>query len=205
MICHSDQKMRYIIPILLFVFIGCTSDEEPRFSPKPRMYPYVELPTPQYSTVTEKSQCGFVFRKSDQAVVKDRKNFFGQKLSNECWFDLNYPRFDASFHFTYYPLGEEHNYDTLINESFRMVYEHSAIANAIDEQPIWEQGQEKGMAFTLKGPVASPYQFFLTDTAEHFLRGALYFNSKPNPDSIAPVLEYIRTDVDTFINSLQWQ
>ena len=86
-----------------------------------------------------------------------------------------------------------------------MVYEHSAIASAIDEQPLLSRGQEKGMVFNLKGPVASPYQFFLTDTSDHFLRGALYFNSRPNPDSIAPVLEYIRTDIDTLISSFKWE
>lgn len=86
-----------------------------------------------------------------------------------------------------------------------MVYEHSTIASSIDETPVYKEGKEAGMVFSLKGPVATPYQFFLTDTSDHFLRGALYFNSRPNPDSIAPVLEYIERDLDTVIMSVEWQ
>ena len=198
--------MRLIIPIFLFtLFIGCQSDESIGVSPKPRMYPFVELPAHQYEMVTEKSDCGFTFRKSVYAIINDRSTFFEEKLLNDCWFDLKYKDLNANVHFTYYPIGREHTYDALTNESFRMVYEHSSVASSIKEDPLLQDGRENGMSFYLRGPVASPYQFFLTDTTKHFLRAALYFDALPNPDSIAPVLNYILTDMDTLIKSLQWQ
>lgn len=197
--------MRILPIIILLCFIaGCQPGEDQAYSPKPRMYPYVDLPTPRYETVTDKSNCGFRFKKSVLSDVIDRKSFFDEELLNDCWFDLKYSDLNANVHFTYYPIGQEHSFDTLVNESFRMVYEHSAVASAINEEPFYYDGQERGMVFSLKGPVASPFQFFLTDSTTHFLRAALYFNSRPNPDSIAPVLEYIKIDLDTLIKSLDW-
>ena len=168
------------------------------------MYPMVDLPPHRYEASTEKSDCGFVFRKSVHSRIMDRTAFFDEKLQNDCWFDLRYPKLDANIHFTYYPIGKMHSYQDLASESFQMVYEHSAIATGIDEVPILQDGPQ-GMAFSLSGPVASPFQFYLSDTTEHFIRGALYFNTRPNPDSIAPVLDYILTDLDTLIKSFQWQ
>src|SRR5690606_7126144 len=91
MICHSKNRMRLIIPFLLFtLFIGCQSDEGTGISPKPRMYPYVKLPAHKYEMVTEKSDCGFTFHKSVYAIINDRSTFFDEDLQNDCWFDLKY-------------------------------------------------------------------------------------------------------------------
>jgi len=61
-----------------------------------------------------------------------------------------------------------------------------------------------GVVYDIEGAAASPMQFFLMDSTSHFLRGALYFNHRPNPDSIAPVLEFIRADVMQLSQSLIW-
>jgi len=169
------------------------------------MYPYVDLPEPKYEWVTDKTDCGFTFRKSIYTVIENRTTFFNDSLTHDCWFDLEYSALDARVHFTYYPVGATHPFQDLINESFQLVYEHSAMASAIDENPVFRDGREQGMTFELRGPVASPYQFFLSDTTDHFIRAALYFDSRPNPDSIAPILGYIRTDLDTLVKSFEWQ
>jgi len=59
------------------------------------------------------------------------------------------------------------------------------------------------MEFT--GRAASPLQFFLTDSTNHFLKASLYFNSKVNPDSIAPIAEFVKVDVAELINTLKWE
>ena len=55
------------------------------------------------------------------------------------------------------------------------------------------------------GPVASQLQFFLTDTAEqqHFFRGALYFYTEANTDSLAPVYDFMRKDVERMIKGMR--
>ena len=62
-----------------------------------------------------------------------------------------------------------------------------------------------GMAYDIKGSeAASPYQFYLTDSTQHFIRGALYFNFSPNNDSLKPVIDFLQKDVQEMIDSFEW-
>ena len=58
--------------------------------------------------------------------------------------------------------------------------------------------------YNLQGPVASPIQFFATDSCEHFLRGSLYLYHSPNPDSLQPSLAHIEKDIVHLIETLAW-
>jgi hypothetical protein len=52
--------------------------------------------------------------------------------------------------------------------------------------------------------VASPFQIVITDSVNHALRAALYFNSRPEADSMAPIIEFVKKDVMTILNSFEW-
>ena len=79
-------------------------------------------------------------------------------------------------------------------------------ATFIDEFPIKKQNGVNGMLFKVEGPAASPLQFFLTDSLgqKHFLRGALYFNTQARPDSLAPVLDFVKRDVEKMLETFEW-
>ena len=49
-----------------------------------------------------------------------------------------------------------------------------------------------------------PFQFFVTDSTTHFMRGSLYFNHAPNPDSVAPVLDRMEADVRRIMETIEW-
>jgi gliding motility-associated lipoprotein GldD len=53
--------------------------------------------------------------------------------------------------------------------------------------------------------VASAVQFFITDSTEHFLRGSLYFNCRPNRDSLNPVIDFLREDILHLIETTEWK
>ena len=53
--------------------------------------------------------------------------------------------------------------------------------------------------------VATPMQFYLTDSTKNFVRGALYFNFKPDNDSMQPVISFIRQDIDHMISTFEWK
>ena len=61
-----------------------------------------------------------------------------------------------------------------------------------------------GTRFLVEGDVASPCVFYLTDSTDNFLYGALYFDAPPNADSLAPVTERLRADIDRFAATLRW-
>ncbi|MEO0628777.1 MAG: hypothetical protein AAFY91_17410, partial [Bacteroidota bacterium] len=61
------------------------------------------------------------------------------------------------------------------------------------------------MAFDIEGEAASPFQFFVTDSTNHFVRGALYFNTQARPDSLAPVVAYVKEDIYKMLETFEWQ
>ena len=60
------------------------------------------------------------------------------------------------------------------------------------------------MLYDIKGNAASNFQFYLTDSTKNYIRGSLYFNNRPNEDSLKPYLAFIRSDMDTLVNSFKF-
>jgi gliding motility-associated lipoprotein GldD len=59
--------------------------------------------------------------------------------------------------------------------------------------------------FDIEGNTATNLNFYITDSMQHFLRGALYFNSQASADSTAPVFERMRKDVGHLIQTFRWK
>jgi gliding motility-associated lipoprotein GldD len=86
------------------------------------------------------------------------------------------------------------------------VKNHITKADAINEQLINDVGNRIfGILYDLKGNTASAVQFYVTDSVKHYLRGSLYFESEPNADSLAPVIDFFREDVIHLIETLKWK
>ncbi|HEY1061271.1 MAG TPA: gliding motility lipoprotein GldD, partial [Daejeonella sp.] len=62
-----------------------------------------------------------------------------------------------------------------------------------------------GIYYSIDGNTASSVQFFLTDSTKNYLRGALYFNEQPRLDSIQPVLDFVKKDIDQMIKTFKWR
>jgi hypothetical protein len=45
----------------------------------------------------------------------------------------------------------------------------------------------------------------MSDTTKNFIRGALYFDTTPNADSLRPVQDFLQQDILHLINSFQWK
>ncbi len=83
---------------------------------------------------------------------------------------------------------------------------HITRADAINEELIYNTDKRVfGILYDLKGNTATAVQFFVTDSINHFLRGSLYFSSEPNPDSLAPVIDFFRQDIAHMIETLKWE
>jgi gliding motility-associated lipoprotein GldD len=59
--------------------------------------------------------------------------------------------------------------------------------------------------FNVGGNAATAKQFFVSDTTTHFLRGALYFDTTPNADSLNIVNDFLQEDMNHMINTLRWK
>jgi gliding motility-associated lipoprotein GldD len=94
---------------------------------------------------------------------------------------------------------------TYVNFANDKVDEHKLKATAIDDQLILHpENKVFGTFFELQGDVASPFQFYLTDSTSKFISGVVYFNVRPNYDSLKPSLDYLKVDLLKMVNSFKW-
>ena len=160
----------------------------------------IALPDHAYKERTP--ECPFGFEISEHSRLQWTES---ENPDEKCWFGIVYPRYGAHVYITYKEIQGD-DLRTYIEESRTLVYEHQIKANRILMEEITrDSANVYGLTYDLGGEVASPYQFYLTDSTRHFLRGSLYFNSRPNPDSIAPVLDYVRKDMEHFAETLYWR
>ena len=117
---------------------------------------------------------------------------------------LRYPTLKASVFINYKKI--DNNLEKYISDTRSMTKKHLQVADEISER-MYENTQQNlyGMFYDLKGNVASQSQFYVTDSTQHFISGALYFETKPNYDSILPAINYIQKDLLHFIESLRWK
>lgn len=93
-----------------------------------------------------------------------------------------------------------------MEDSREFVYKHTVKADAIKETFYEDYDKHVyGILYDIKGDAASSVQFFITDSTKHFIRGALYFEVRPNKDSLNPVIDFIRQDVVHMFESIKWE
>ena len=189
---------------LCFALLLSSCGEGPSYTPKPRAYPRVEYPERGYQQFDE-DYCSFTFEYPAYAEVQQDTLFFDEKPAHPCWFDLFMPAFDSRLHCSYYPISQENNFEKLKNDAFELVEWHNKKANYIQEVLIKKEGAVSGFAFIIEGPAASPFQFYLTDSTDNFLRGALYFNTQARPDSLKPIYEFVEQDILHLIETFSWK
>lgn len=184
----------YSLLIILIVSISCGRN----YTPKPAGYFRVDLPAHDYSLFS--GNCPFDFYYPSFAMV----NADSGPNSEPCWFNIELKGYKAQIHLTYKPV--KGNLLELTEDARNLAYKHTIKADAINERLFSSPEKEVyGILYEIKGNAASSLQFFVTDSTHHFLRGALYFNVKPNKDSLAPVIEYFKEDISHLIETFAWK
>ena len=122
------------------------------------------------------------------------------------WYNLTFPTFNARLHISYYPITTRKEFDILMEDSRKLAYKHTVKATGIDEGIInLPEKEVYGVFYTIEGNTASAAQFYLTDSNKNYLRGALYFNEAPKIDSVLPVINFLRKDLDQMIKTFHWK
>lgn len=196
--------MRALIPIFMLTMILASCRESITERPRPRAYPKVNFPEREVVSFSSED-CPFVFEHMSYAKPEKDVNFFDEKPEHPCWFDLNMPVFSGRWHFSYHPIENRAHFDKLVADAFKLSQKHNVKANYIDEIAFKKGENVSGIIFDMEGPVASQYQLFITDSTNHFLRGSLYLKAQTNPDSLRPIVEFIKEDLDVILNKFSWQ
>lgn len=186
---------RSFIVLLLVLLSGCGSD----YSPKPRGYFRIDFPQKEYRNY--KSGCAFTFDYPVYAEIQPDLS----KDAGPCWIDVAYPQFNGRIHLSYQPVRSSSQLNELTEDAYTFAFKHTVKATAIDEARIsYPEKKVYGILYSIDGNTASSLQFYLTDSIRNYVRGALYFNEKPRLDSIQPVLEFVKQDVDQMLKSFRW-
>ncbi len=196
--------MRFLMACgLPFFMFGCGAGDPP--VPKPRSYPRIEYPERAYTPLGA-TYCPFTFQRPASTRVVQETSYFDEAPADPCWFNLQLtPELNGTIHFSYYPISSFAQWEELRDEAFELVGVHNQRASDIEEILIHrDDARVHGIAFDIAGPAASPFQFFLTDSTRHFLRGALYFETQVNPDSLAPVIDYVKEDIARILETITW-
>lgn len=195
--------MRFAISLLIcLILASCDTNTTPR----KRGFPKVEYPERNYS-VFESKDCPMRFEIPTYAKFSQKKTFFNQATENNCWFNLEFPEFEGTLHFSYKELTKAYNsLDALVEDAHKLIYKHSQKATAISpQQLISTKNKVQGIFYEVRGDAASSTQFFLTDTEKHFLRASLYLKTQINSDSLQPIINYLREDIDHIIETFEWK
>lgn len=186
-----------IIVILGSFLFSCGEGERPL--PKPKGYFRIDLPEKDYVKVDTLQR--YAFDIPSYALLTPDP--FAPEQKN--WVNVEIPRFKASIHLTHKDVKD--NLGDYLEDVHTMITKHLQKASGMNDSLIVNSEHRVfGMMIEMDGKgVATPLQFYLTDSTANFVRGALYFNFVPNNDSMQPVIDYLRQDIDRMINTFEWR
>lgn len=192
------ETLKIVVPIcaVMVIAVAC----KPDFMPKPKGFNRIELPESNYQALPDSFPYSFEYSKFAK-ILKD-----SSWIAEPYWIDIYYPRFGASIQVSYKPVKKDK--DLLIEyvaTAYKLTSKHQVKAYAIDKAIFKTKTGKTAEIAKLSGEVPSQYQFFTTDSINHFLRGALYFNTATQNDSLAPVIDYMREDILHLLNTLEWR
>ena len=188
--------LRLVTGLCFLSIMGCQEE----FTPKPKGYNRIDLPAPKYQVLRENHP--YVFEYSVYSkILKD-----SSRVALPHWINVFYPRYQANIQLTYRPLhNDPKTLNALLEDARTLTIKHQIKAEAIEEGIIKTPSGLRVSVAELSGEVPSQFQFYVTDSTQHFFRGALYFRTATANDSLAPVIDYIKKDIIHILNTLEFK
>ncbi|MBX3241291.1 MAG: hypothetical protein KIT80_17410 [Chitinophagaceae bacterium] len=203
--------------ILSLVFTACNSN----YTPRPKGYFAIDFPQHAYQSFNQPGY-PYSFDYPVYGSIARDSSFFDDNPDNPYWINVDFPGFDAKIYLSYKTVGGTSGYkvktedgyrdsfatntfENLREEAYKITYKHTARASSIEDSVFKTPSGVEGVFFNVGGNAATGKQFYVTDSVKHFLRGALYFNSTPNEDSLGIVYKFLEQDMQYLINTLKWR
>ncbi len=186
-----------LIGLLFVVVMSSCDNKHPQ--PRPRGFFRIDLPEKEYVTLDTMQHYSFQYPRYSY-ITHDIHS-----PNEKDWVNVEFPRFKSTVHISYKPVNN--NLEIYLEDSHTLITKHISKAMGIRASVIINNSKnDYGMMYFIEGEgVASPVQFYLTDSTQHFLRGSLYFNITPNNDSLRPVIDFITDDIRHLINTMEWK
>lgn len=176
------------------------------YTPKKKGYFKIDLPEHQYQSFDEQGY-PYKFEYPTYGEVIRDTSFFGQKPENPYWINIDFPKVGGRIYLSYKIIGKQNTIESLLEDSYEMTFTvHDIKADYIDDYTFHDDIRNvHGIFYSVGGDAASAYQFYATDSTRNFIRGALYFDVAPNADSLKPVTDFLKEDIDHMLRTLEWK
>lgn len=183
--------------VCALAFAAC----EHHYMPKPRGYFRIDFPEKKYVMLDTIERYSFEY-----PVYAEITNDMNSPWERN-WINVEFRSFRGTLFISHKDEYVKDSLSVYLNDTYMMMSKHLSKANGVFDSLIYNpEKRVYGLLYSIEGRgVASPVQFYLTDSTDNFVRGALYFNMIPNNDSLAPVIAFIRGDINHMIETFEWK
>jgi gliding motility-associated lipoprotein GldD len=196
MVSRIFLKSLSVFSITGSLFFSC----EREYLPKPLGYNRLPLPPQEYRPLPDSLPYSFEYSRHAK-LLKDTSS-----IRERYWIEIYYPTLKANVHVTYKRVNNnEKLLKEFMNDAYVLTAKHQIKAYAIDEVITKTPKGKTAVIAELDGEVPSQFQFTITDSTRNFMRGALYFNTQVNNDSLKPAIEFMKKEIMQMINTMEWR
>jgi len=193
--------VRFVAFLFLVISTAiATSCSRGDYQPKPKGYN--RIPLPDTGRIALPDSLPYRFEYSRYAKLMKDTSWIREKH----WVEIYYPTLKANIHITYKKLmNSEQLLKEFLNDSYVLTAKHQIKANAINETIVTTERGKVAVIAEIEGEVPSQFQFTMTDSTKNFLRGALYFNTQVQNDSLKPAIDFMKKEMMHIVNTLEWK
>ena len=186
------NKIISLVLGFLTTFYSCIDSNLPKQSAFLR----IEFKEPFYS-IHEEIDTPFNFYYNSNSTDLD------QIGNNQFQFD--YRDLKLSLNLSFYNIKTSQDFEKKVRDFSVILDTHTKKSNGVILREYDNNNRRIfGKLYEIKGDVASPIQFYLTDSISNFISGSVNLKFKSNYDSIYPSIQYVKNDILVLFESINW-
>jgi gliding motility-associated lipoprotein GldD len=187
------HKILFLFGLLLFHF----SCDETSYLPREKAFLRLEFEKPMYGTFSsESSKLNFIYNNASASfeIISEEKTV------------LRYKHIKIDIVLSNIQLENTSSFEESLQNFYMFLEPHRKKSNQISvKEFISADNKRFAKVFEMRGPVASPLQFYVTDSINNFLFGSMNLIQKSDYDSIYPSVMYVKNDIFSIIESVNWE
>ncbi len=186
-----------LLSLLTCLLLACGGKSEP--VPRPMAYHRIDFPTTTSYTHFDNETCPFSFEYPAYGEIS-------RDLEDSCWVDIYFPPYDCKWHLTYRNVNSTGKSRSVHFEEHRkLVYKHVQKARQIKDGPFQVRAGY-GTVYEVYGNVGAPTYIFMSDSTDSdILMATFYFQTALKNDSLAPVIEYMKGQLNQMLQTFEWE
>jgi len=197
----SANKIFFSILIVFTILQSCNDSSSVSNNdfnlPKQKGFLRIDFEEPSYSLLNDK-EIPFEFYYNSTSVIVNQ-------ISSKT-LKLNYEKLGMSLDLSINKLYDNGEFLSYLSDFNLLLDSHTKKSNGFLLKEYENINYlTYGKIYEFRGNVASPIQFYITDSTSNFISGSINLKFKSNYDSIFPSIQYIKDDILFLFQSINWK